>query len=85
VTNREQLAWAIVAAPAIIAVLVVLAPRRIVTMLAVAGALVTAGLGLLLGVFGLAAVVLRGVWERLGEFAHHQAHASMCWGNAMAA
>ena len=27
------------------------------------------GLGLLLGVLGLAAIVLRGVWERLGEFA----------------
>ena len=52
-TSREQLAWAIVAAPAIIAVLVVLAPRRVVTTLAVAGALVTAGLGLMLGVLEL--------------------------------
>jgi hydrogenase-4 component F len=53
VTSREQLAWAIVAAPAIIAGLVVLAPRRVVTTLAVTGALITAGLGLMLGVLEL--------------------------------
>ncbi len=52
-TSREQLAWAIVAAPAIIAGLVVLAPRRVVTTLAVTGALITAGLGLMLGVLEL--------------------------------
>ena len=52
-TSREQLAWAVVAAPAIVAVLVVLAPRRVVTTLAVAGAIVTAGLGLMLGVLEL--------------------------------
>ena len=49
-TSREQLAWAVVAAPAVVAVLVVLAPRRVVTTLAVVGAFVTAGLGLALGV-----------------------------------
>ncbi|MGZ8715757.1 MAG: proton-conducting transporter transmembrane domain-containing protein [Gaiellaceae bacterium] len=47
-TSREQLAWAVVAAPAAIAVLVVLAPRRVVTALAVVGAVVTAGLALAL-------------------------------------
>ncbi|HEY5294618.1 MAG TPA: proton-conducting transporter membrane subunit [Gaiellaceae bacterium] len=52
-TSREQLAWAIVAAPTIVAVLVVLTPRRAVTALAVAGALVTAGLALALGVLEL--------------------------------
>ena len=52
-TSREQLAWAVVAAPAIIAGLVVLAPRRVVTTLAVTGALITAGLGLMLGVLEL--------------------------------
>jgi ABC-type antimicrobial peptide transport system permease subunit len=30
---------------------------------------VLGGLGLLLGVFGLAVVILRGVWERVGELA----------------
>jgi hydrogenase-4 component F len=56
VTSREQLAWAIVAAPAIIAGLLVLAPRRVVTTLAVTGALITAGLGLMLGVLELRAL-----------------------------
>jgi hydrogenase-4 component F len=46
VTSREQLAWAVVAAPAVIAMLVVVAPRRVVTTLAVVGAFVTAGLAL---------------------------------------
>ena len=49
-TSREQLAWTVVGAPAVIAVLVVLAPRRVVTALAVAGAFVTAGLALALSV-----------------------------------
>jgi hydrogenase-4 component F len=49
VGSREQLAWAVVAAPAILAVLIVLTPRRIVTALAVTGAFVTAGLALALG------------------------------------
>jgi hydrogenase-4 component F len=53
VTSREQLAWAVVAAPAIVAVLVILTPRRIVTALAVTGAFVTAGLALALGVLEL--------------------------------
>ncbi len=52
-TSREQLAWAVVAAPAILAVLIVLTPRRIVTRLAVTGAFSTAGLGLALGVLEL--------------------------------
>ena len=52
-TSREQLAWAVVAAPAILAVLIVLTPRRIVTTLAVTGAFVTAGLALALGVLEL--------------------------------
>jgi hydrogenase-4 component F len=50
VTSREQLAWAVVAAPAIVAVLVLVAPRRVVTALAVVGAFVTAGLALALSV-----------------------------------
>jgi hydrogenase-4 component F len=53
VTSREQLAWAVVAAPTIVAVIVVLTPRRIVTTLAVTGALVTASLALALGVLEL--------------------------------
>jgi hydrogenase-4 component F len=53
VTSREQLAWAVVAAPSIAAALVVLAPRRVVTALAVAGAFITAGLAIALGVLEL--------------------------------
>ena len=49
-TSREQLAWAVVAAPAIVAVLVLVTPRRVVTALAVVGAFVTAGLALALSV-----------------------------------
>jgi hydrogenase-4 component F len=50
VTSREQLAWALLTAPAVVAVLLVVAPRRVVTTLAVVGAFITAGLGLALGV-----------------------------------
>jgi hydrogenase-4 component F len=53
VTSREQLAWAVMAVPALTALLVVLAPRRAVTTLAVVGAAVTSGLGLALGVLAL--------------------------------
>ncbi|HEX7581634.1 MAG TPA: hypothetical protein VF321_00985, partial [Gaiellaceae bacterium] len=49
-TSREQLAWAVVAAPAVIAVLVLVAPRRVATAFAVVGAFVTAGLALALSV-----------------------------------
>jgi hydrogenase-4 component F len=64
VTSREQLAWTVVAAPAIIAVLVVLAPRRAVTTLAVAGGFVTAGLALALSVlaFGSLSDPVVGKW-----------------------
>jgi hydrogenase-4 component F len=50
VTSREHLAWIVVAAPAVVAVLVVCAPRRVVTWVAVGGAFVTAAAGLTLGV-----------------------------------
>jgi hydrogenase-4 component F len=53
VTSREQLAWAVVATPTVVAVLAVIAPRRVVTALAIAGAFVTAGLALVLGVLEL--------------------------------
>ena len=49
-TNREQLAWAVVAAPAVIAVLVLVVPRRVATAFALVGAFVTAGLALALSV-----------------------------------
>jgi len=64
VTSREQLAWTVVAAPAVIAVLLVLAPRRLVTALAVAGAFVTAGLALALSVlaFGSLSDPFVGKW-----------------------
>jgi hydrogenase-4 component F len=42
VTSREQLAWAVVATPAVIAVLLLVAPRRVVTPIALVGAFVTA-------------------------------------------
>ncbi|HEY8705462.1 MAG TPA: proton-conducting transporter membrane subunit [Gaiellaceae bacterium] len=63
-TSREQLAWAVVAAPAVIAVLVVLTPRRVVTTLAVVGAFVTAGLALALAVlaFGSLSDPVVGRW-----------------------
>ena len=41
-TSREQLAWAVVATPAVIAVLLLVAPRRVVTPIALVGAFVTA-------------------------------------------
>ena len=41
-TSREQLAWAVVATPAVIAVLLLIAPRRVVTPIALVGAFVTA-------------------------------------------
>lgn len=49
-TSREHLAWIVVAAPAVVAVLVVCAPRRLVAWVALAGAFVTAAAGLTLGV-----------------------------------
>lgn len=63
-TSREQLAWAVVAAPVAIAMLVVLAPRRVVTTLAVVGAFVTAGLALALAVlaFGSLSDPVVGRW-----------------------
>jgi hydrogenase-4 component F len=42
VTSREQLAWAVVATPAVIAVLLLVAPRRVVAAIALVGAFVTA-------------------------------------------
>jgi hydrogenase-4 component F len=64
VTSREQLAWAVLAAPAVVAVLLVLVPRRAVTPLAVAGAVITAGLGLALAVlaFGSLSDPVVGRW-----------------------
>jgi hydrogenase-4 component F len=53
VTSREQLAWVVVAVPAITALLVLPVPRRIATTLAVVGAFATAGLALALGVLEL--------------------------------
>jgi hydrogenase-4 component F len=53
VTSREQLAWAVVAAPAVVAVLVLLVPRRVATTLAIGGAFVTTGLALVLGALEL--------------------------------
>ena len=63
-TSREQLAWAVIGAPAVIAMLVVLAPRRVVTTLAVVGAFVTAGLALALAVlaFGSLSNPVVGRW-----------------------
>lgn len=62
--SREQLAWAVVAAPAVTALLVLLAPRRVVTAVAVVGAVVTAGLGLVLSVlaFGSLTEPVVGKW-----------------------
>ena len=63
-TSREQLAWAVLAAPALVAVLLILVPRRLVTPLAVVGAFVTAGLGLALAVlaFGSLSDPIVGKW-----------------------
>jgi len=53
VTSREQLAWAVVAVPAIVALLVLPVPRRVATTIAVVGAFSTAGVALALGVLEL--------------------------------
>ena len=52
-TSREQLAWAVVAAPAVVTVLVLLVPRRVAVTLAIVGAFVTTGLALVLGALEL--------------------------------
>ena len=52
-TSREALAWAVIAAPVLAAVLLALAPRRLVTPIAIAGAFPVAALS-----FALAAVAL---------------------------
>src|SRR3954471_21364256 len=52
-TSREQLALAVVAAPAVVAVLLAIAPRRAVSAFAIVGAFVTAGFALALGVLEL--------------------------------
>jgi hydrogenase-4 component F len=50
VTSREHLAWAVVAAPVVVAILILATPRRLVTPLAVVGAFVTTGFGLALSI-----------------------------------
>ena len=84
-TSREQLAWAVLAAPALVALLLVLVPRRLVTPLAVAGAFVTAGLGLALAVlaFGSLSDPVVGRWivvDAAGALLVILAFAGMVWG-----
>jgi hydrogenase-4 component F len=64
VISREHLAWLVVAAPAVVAVLAILVPRRMVTTLALVGAFVSAGLALALSVlaFGSLRDPLIGRW-----------------------
>jgi hydrogenase-4 component F len=64
VISREHLAWLVVAAPAVVAVLAVLVPRRMVTTLALVGAFVSAGLALALSMlaFGSLSDPLVGRW-----------------------
>ena len=52
-TSRETLAWTVLAAPALTAAVIALAPRRLVTAVAVAGAFATAALALALAALAL--------------------------------
>ena len=52
-TSRETLAWTVLAAPALTAAIICVAPRRLVAGMAVVGAFATAGLALALAVLAL--------------------------------